>query len=271
MTAVERKVVHLRLQGARRRRRRRRRGRSRIGTSSSSLPTDWLAAVLADAGTDGAPRPGRGARDAARRCAARRVAGASGSTAPIVDVGSGGGSPGIPLAAALPAREVTLLEAERRKCDFLERWAPPNARVVWGRAEEQETDAYGVALGEGARAAAGRGGVVPRRSCGPAARRSSGSARRADLDARRARVGAARRRPAGGARRARRPAEARADAARIPAPHRRREEATARVEGHPRRRAGRYPTHDQNPSLRRPRLCLVARAGGARRRPEARL
>ena len=66
----------------------------------------------------------------------------------IVDVGSGGGSPGIPLAAALPSREVTLLEAERRKCDFLERWAPANARVVWGRAEEQEIDAYGVALGK---------------------------------------------------------------------------------------------------------------------------
>jgi 16S rRNA (guanine527-N7)-methyltransferase len=65
---------------------------------------------------------------------------------PIVDVGSGGGSPGIPLAVALPEREVTLLEAERRKCDFLERWAPPNARVVWGRAEEQEPDLYGVAL-----------------------------------------------------------------------------------------------------------------------------
>jgi 16S rRNA (guanine527-N7)-methyltransferase len=67
---------------------------------------------------------------------------------PIVDVGSGGGSPGIPLAFALPGREVTLLEAERRKCDFLERWAPPNARAVWGRAEEQETDLYGVAVGK---------------------------------------------------------------------------------------------------------------------------
>jgi 16S rRNA (guanine527-N7)-methyltransferase len=65
---------------------------------------------------------------------------------PIVDVGSGGGSPGIPVATALPEREVTLLEAERRKCDFLERWAPPNARVVWGRAEEQPVDSYGVAL-----------------------------------------------------------------------------------------------------------------------------
>ncbi len=65
---------------------------------------------------------------------------------PIVDVGSGGGSPGIPLAAALPERRVTLLEAERRKCEFLEQWAPPNARVVWGRAEEQEVEGYGVAL-----------------------------------------------------------------------------------------------------------------------------
>ena len=40
---------------------------------------------------------------------------------PIVDVGSGGGTPGIPLAVMLPDREVTLLEAERRKADFLER------------------------------------------------------------------------------------------------------------------------------------------------------
>jgi 16S rRNA (guanine527-N7)-methyltransferase len=64
----------------------------------------------------------------------------------IVDVGSGGGAPGIPLAHALPDREVVLLEAERRKCEFLEQWAPPNTRVVWGRAEEQETDWAGVAV-----------------------------------------------------------------------------------------------------------------------------
>jgi 16S rRNA (guanine527-N7)-methyltransferase len=63
-----------------------------------------------------------------------------------VDVGSGGGAPGIPLAHALPEREVVLLEAERRKCAFLEQWAPPNARVVWGRAEEQPTDEFGVAV-----------------------------------------------------------------------------------------------------------------------------
>jgi 16S rRNA G527 N7-methylase RsmG len=64
---------------------------------------------------------------------------------PLIDVGSGGGSPGIPLAAALTGREVTLLDAERRKCDFLRRWAPPNAEVVWGRAEEQPVEAWCVA------------------------------------------------------------------------------------------------------------------------------
>jgi 16S rRNA (guanine527-N7)-methyltransferase len=65
---------------------------------------------------------------------------------PIVDVGSGGGAPGIPLAVALPDREVVLLESQRRKCTFLERWAPPNARVVCGRVEEQGTDWAGVAV-----------------------------------------------------------------------------------------------------------------------------
>jgi len=64
---------------------------------------------------------------------------------PLIDVGSGGGSPGIPLAAALPDREVTLLDAERRKCEFLSHWAPPNARVVWGRAEQQPLEAWDVA------------------------------------------------------------------------------------------------------------------------------
>jgi 16S rRNA (guanine527-N7)-methyltransferase len=64
----------------------------------------------------------------------------------IVDVGSGGGVPGIPLAVSLPDRELTLLEANGRKCEFLRAWAPPNARVVQGRAEEQEAEEYGVAV-----------------------------------------------------------------------------------------------------------------------------
>ena len=66
----------------------------------------------------------------------------------MVDVGSGGGSPGLPLAASLPERSFTLLEAERRKCEFLERASAglPNVSVVWGRAESQATDVFGVAL-----------------------------------------------------------------------------------------------------------------------------
>jgi 16S rRNA (guanine527-N7)-methyltransferase len=67
---------------------------------------------------------------------------------PVIDVGSGGGSPGIPLAVALPRLAFTLLETERRKARFLERVSAdlPNVEVVWGRAEEQATDTYAVAL-----------------------------------------------------------------------------------------------------------------------------
>jgi 16S rRNA (guanine527-N7)-methyltransferase len=67
---------------------------------------------------------------------------------PIVDVGSGNGSPGIPLASALPDRELTLLDSNVRKAAFLERAAGdfPNVRVIRGRAEEHETDRFGVAV-----------------------------------------------------------------------------------------------------------------------------
>jgi 16S rRNA (guanine527-N7)-methyltransferase len=67
---------------------------------------------------------------------------------PIVDVGSGAGAPGIPLAVALPEREVTLIESSRRKCVFLDTWARelPNVRVICGRAEEQAVDSWGVAV-----------------------------------------------------------------------------------------------------------------------------
>lgn len=66
----------------------------------------------------------------------------------VVDVGSGSGSPGIPLAVRFPDRAFVLLEAERRKCHFLERVteALRNVTVVHGRAEEHVTDEYGVAL-----------------------------------------------------------------------------------------------------------------------------
>ena len=67
---------------------------------------------------------------------------------PIADVGSGGGAPGIPLAAVFPERTVTLIESQARKARFLERFRGdfPNLRVVCGRAEEQEVDVFGVVV-----------------------------------------------------------------------------------------------------------------------------
>lgn len=105
----------------------------------------WLKAVVATPGLTGINDLAE-ARRMLLEDSLRGVDVVSGFAGPIVDVGSGGGVPGIPLAASLPDREVTLLEAIGRKCDFLREWAPANVRVVQGRAEEQETDTYGVAV-----------------------------------------------------------------------------------------------------------------------------
>jgi 16S rRNA (guanine527-N7)-methyltransferase len=71
---------------------------------------------------------------------------------PVIDVGSGGGSPGLPLAAARPDLRFDLLESARKKCDFLSRWSQElgNVSVVCARAEEHARglgrDAYGTAV-----------------------------------------------------------------------------------------------------------------------------
>lgn len=57
----------------------------------------------------------------------------------VVDVGSGGGLPGIPLAVAAPRREFVLLEPNRRRVSFLEmvvdRLGLDNVSVLSARAE----------------------------------------------------------------------------------------------------------------------------------------
>ena len=106
----------------------------------------WLDALIETPGLTSVPRAeARRVHVDESLAALDVVRGFDGS---IVDVGSGGGAPGIPLAAALPERQVTLLESNRRKCAFLERWARelPNAEVVCGRAEEQPVDNWGIAV-----------------------------------------------------------------------------------------------------------------------------
>jgi 16S rRNA (guanine527-N7)-methyltransferase len=107
----------------------------------------WLAELVGTPGLTAINDPGEAWRVLVEESLAavgvvRELAG------PIVDVGSGGGVPGIPLAAALPDRSVTLLEANGRKTEFLEQSTTefPNISVVRGRAEEQAPDRFGAAV-----------------------------------------------------------------------------------------------------------------------------
>jgi 16S rRNA (guanine527-N7)-methyltransferase len=58
----------------------------------------------------------------------------------IADLGSGAGFPGIPLAIAVPTAEVSLVESQRRRCEFMERICSAaevtNAHAIWSRAED---------------------------------------------------------------------------------------------------------------------------------------
>lgn len=66
--------------------------------------------------------------------------GALSSAEKIADLGAGAGFPGLALAVALPAAELSLIESQARKCAFIEgllaRAEVSNACVVCARAEE---------------------------------------------------------------------------------------------------------------------------------------
>jgi 16S rRNA (guanine527-N7)-methyltransferase len=128
-------------------------GTSRTASSSSVLSDPrldrWLAALLDTPGLTAIGDP-----DDARRTLlddALKALPLLGD-GPAVDVGSGTGSPGLPLAAARPDLDFVLLEANRRKAAFLDGAAGAfaNATVVNARAEEHGADAgreaYGTAL-----------------------------------------------------------------------------------------------------------------------------
>ncbi len=116
-----------------------------MSSSRRQTLTDWLQAVVETPGLTALRDPAE-ARRVLVEDSLRAVPLLSGLGDPIVDVGSGGGAPGIPLAIELPEREFVLIESQRRKCEFLERWATPNARVGCGRVEEQGVDWAGAAL-----------------------------------------------------------------------------------------------------------------------------
>jgi 16S rRNA (guanine527-N7)-methyltransferase len=119
----------------------------RLEADAAGVLERWLLALLATPGLTALRDPAE-ARRALLDDALRGAPLVGAATGPIVDVGSGGGTPGIPLAAALPDHDVTLLEASRRKCDFLDLWTAElrNVRVIWGRAEEQPLESFGVAV-----------------------------------------------------------------------------------------------------------------------------
>ena len=76
---------------------------------------------------------------------------------PLVDIGSGGGFPGLVIARLRPDLAVTLVESEGRKADWLVRASAdlPNVRVVPERTEQLARDARGAFGTVTARAVAG--------------------------------------------------------------------------------------------------------------------
>ena len=121
------------------------RARSPTGTSSSRRLEDWLHAVVATRGLT-AIADLEEARRVLLDDSLRGLELVRREDDPVVDVGSGGGAPGIPLAHVLREKEFVLVEAQERKCVFLREHAPANARVAAGRVEEQPLDWAGCAL-----------------------------------------------------------------------------------------------------------------------------
>lgn len=120
-------------------------------TSADPRLERWLEALLAEPGLTAVCDPAEAWRVHVYDALA---AAALVDQGPVVDVGSGGGSPGIPIASARPELEVDLLEAQKRACAFLGRATAefPNVRIVWGRAEEhgcgEGREAYGTAVAQ---------------------------------------------------------------------------------------------------------------------------
>ncbi len=68
----------------------------------------------------------------------------------VVDLGSGAGYPGVPLAIAEPERQVTLVEPRAKRASFLKvvaaRLGLPNVRVLQGSSQDEPDRLYAAAV-----------------------------------------------------------------------------------------------------------------------------
>jgi 16S rRNA (guanine527-N7)-methyltransferase len=120
-----------------------RQGLERYGLDSDQLAQ--LAAILSELEhSDRAPTTVRDRREAADAHLADSLVGLDfdelRSALAVADIGSGPGFPGTALAVALPAARFSLIESQRRKCEFLaglcQRARIANASVVCRRVED---------------------------------------------------------------------------------------------------------------------------------------
>jgi 16S rRNA (guanine527-N7)-methyltransferase len=120
---------------------------SDMGVPVDPAAADELAAVLAEMLEE--PQNLSSVRDIDTAISVHVVDSLSGMLVPevrgargIADLGSGGGFPGLALAAVMPHVPITLVESERRKADWLRRAAVrfPNVRVVAERSETLALD-----------------------------------------------------------------------------------------------------------------------------------
>ncbi len=111
-----------------------------LDTAQSDQLSAVISAVLADSRSPTAIRDADGVIDlhVADSLVALEVP-AVRAARRLVDIGSGAGFPGVPLAVALPDASVHLLDSQTQRCLFLRRLcsqaALGNAEVVWTRAE----------------------------------------------------------------------------------------------------------------------------------------
>jgi len=68
----------------------------------------------------------------------------------VIDIGSGAGFPGIPLKIARPEIKLTLLDATRKKTEFLKHIVKvlnlKDVEIIWGRAEEKAKPIYDIVV-----------------------------------------------------------------------------------------------------------------------------